>query len=85
MRADSWHWATDGPQLVTADMLEETYNRLLITAEQPGAEGAHTGAGDELDSSHFLKVVDAFEMPAWRWGDERKGFEKSVLPLETGS
>lgn len=68
--------AVDGPQLVTSEMLEETYNRLLIVAEQPGDEGAHTGAGDELDSSRFLKIVDAFEMPAWRWGDARKGFEK---------
>lgn len=61
---------------MTSEMLDETYRRLLIVAEQPEAEGAHTGGGDELDSSRFLKIVDAFEMPAWRWGDARKGFEK---------
>lgn len=66
----------DGPTVVTADMLEATYNRLLITTEQAGAAGAHSGAGDELEESSYLKIIDAFEMPAWRWGDERKGFEK---------
>ena len=60
--------------MVNTSALEETYNRLVATNDEPGA--AHTGAGDELESAHYLKVVDAFEMPAWRWGEERKGFEK---------
>ena len=31
---------------------------------------------DELASKHFLDVIDAFDMPAWRWNEENKAFEQ---------
>lgn len=34
------------------------------------------GGGDDYETSQYLKIVDAFNMPAWRWGEENKSFEK---------
>ncbi|SGZ23885.1 BQ5605_C023g09654 [Microbotryum silenes-dioicae] len=62
----------DGPSKVTPSLLEATREKLSVQADQPVHEHGH-----HLESSHYLKIVDAFEMPAWRWGEERKGFEKS--------
>ncbi|BGP27219.1 DNA-directed DNA polymerase epsilon, subunit B [Rhodotorula toruloides] len=64
----------DGPSKITTDLLEETYERLRVAADQPEDTG---GAGDDLDPSQYLKIVNAFDMPAWRWDDARGGFEKS--------
>lgn len=66
---------TDGPSKITTDLLEETYERLRVAADQPEDTG---GGGDDLDPSQYLKIVNAFDMPAWRWDDVRGGFEKCV-------
>jgi hypothetical protein len=62
----------DGPVKITVELLETTYERLRVSADQP----VDDEGGDDLDSSHYLKIVNAFDMPAWRWGEESKGFEK---------
>lgn len=61
---------------MTTELLEETYEKLRVSADQPVEGGA---GGDDLESTHYLKIVDAFAMPPWRWGDELGGFEKLVL------
>ncbi|GAA6004474.1 DNA polymerase epsilon noncatalytic subunit [Rhodotorula paludigena] len=63
----------DGPSKITVDLLEETYERLRVAADQPDdGEG-----GDDLDAAQHLKIVDSFDLPAWRWDEIRGGFEKA--------
>ncbi|KAI5478607.1 DNA polymerase epsilon subunit 2 [Pseudohyphozyma bogoriensis] len=64
----------DGPVKITAQVLDEAYQRLRVSADQPNTENGH---GDDFDTSQYLKVVDAFDMPAWRWGEESKTFERA--------
>lgn len=58
-------------------LLEETYEKLLVAAD-PDSNGAggDGGAGDDLDASQYFKIIDSFDLPAWRWDDVRGGFEK---------
>lgn len=65
----------DGPSKITTELLEETYERLRVSADQPEDDGA---AADDLEPSQYLKIVNAFDMPAWRWDEVRGGFEKSA-------
>jgi DNA polymerase epsilon subunit 2 len=51
---------------------------LLVSAEPNDAAG---GAGDDVDPSQMLKIVDAFDMPPWRWDEVRGSFEKCVFLL----
>ncbi|GAA5968677.1 hypothetical protein JCM11641_007722 [Rhodosporidiobolus odoratus] len=62
----------DGPSKITPDLLEETYEKLRVSADTGDGEG-----GDDFDPSQALKIVDAFDMPAWRWDEIRGAFEKS--------
>ncbi|GAA5874227.1 hypothetical protein JCM1840_000608 [Sporobolomyces johnsonii] len=62
----------DGPSKITVELLEETYEKLRVSADQPD-----DGTGDDLDPANYLKIVDAFDMPLWRWDDSRGGFEKA--------
>ncbi|GAA5944043.1 DNA polymerase epsilon noncatalytic subunit [Sporobolomyces koalae] len=62
----------DGPSKITVDLLEETYEKLRVSADQP-----EDGTADDLDPSNYLKIINAFDMPLWRWDDSRGGFEKS--------
>jgi len=55
-------------------LLEETYEKLRVSADQP-----EDGTGDDVDPSNYLKIINAFDMPLWRWDDSRGGFEKYVL------
>lgn len=62
-------------------LLEETYEKLLVAADPDsnGAGGAGGGgAGDDLDASQYFKIIDSFDLPAWRWDDVRGGFERCV-------
>lgn len=59
------------------ELLEKTYEKLRVSADQP----AENGDGTEFDSSHYLKIVSAFDMPPWRWNEENKAFEKYVSTL----
>lgn len=61
----------DGPSKITEDLLEETYEKLRVSAEQPDDAN-----GDDLDPSNYLKLINAFDMPLWRWDDNRAGFER---------
>ncbi|GAA6030941.1 hypothetical protein JCM8097_008948 [Rhodosporidiobolus ruineniae] len=61
----------DGPSKITPDLLEETYEKLMVSAE-PNEAG-----GDDIDPNQCLRIVDAFDMPAWRWDEIRGGFDKS--------
>lgn len=73
----------DGPSKITVPLLEETYEKLLVAAD-PDADAGGKGNGEDLDASQYFKIVDSFDLPAWRWDDIRGGFEKSVrLQLET--
>ncbi|GAA6062035.1 hypothetical protein JCM10212_005468 [Sporobolomyces blumeae] len=70
----------DGPSKVTPDLLEETYERLLVSTD--AATGTTPGNADasgqaDVDPATYFKVVDAFDMPLWRWDDTRGGFEQS--------
>ncbi|GAA5970423.1 hypothetical protein JCM8115_004552 [Rhodotorula mucilaginosa] len=67
----------DGPSKITVPLLEETYEKLLVAAD-PDSNGAggDGGAGDDLDASQYFKIIDSFDLPAWRWDDVRGGFEK---------
>lgn len=67
--------AADGPGKITVELLEDTYEKLRVAADQP-VNGSDQGQGDDLESTHYLKIVNAFDMPQWHWADERKGFEK---------
>ncbi|KAK4052790.1 DNA-directed DNA polymerase epsilon, subunit B [Microbotryomycetes sp. JL201] len=76
----------DGPGKITVPLLEDVYEKLMVAADQPvdtgGARAPHvnTNGGsldDESDSRHFLKIVNAFDMPALRWAEERKTFQMS--------
>ncbi|GAA5887987.1 hypothetical protein JCM16303_005226 [Sporobolomyces ruberrimus] len=62
----------DGPSKITVELLEETYEKLRVSADQP-----EDGSADDLDPSNYLKIVNAFDMPLWRWDDGRGGFAKS--------
>ncbi|GAA5982326.1 hypothetical protein JCM5350_006145 [Sporobolomyces pararoseus] len=64
----------DGPSKITEELLEETYEKLRVSADHQPEDG---NGGDELDSSNYLKLINAFDMPLWRWDDSRGGFEKS--------
>ncbi|KAK4057456.1 DNA-directed DNA polymerase epsilon, subunit B [Microbotryomycetes sp. JL221] len=78
----------DGPGKITVPFLDDVYQKLMIAADQP-VEGARatnghasgaaamTVEGDETDSRHYLKIINAFDMPALRWAEERKAFELS--------
>jgi DNA polymerase epsilon subunit 2 len=57
--------------LVSVELLTTTYEKLLITKV-----GSDSGDVKEFETNHVLKVVDAFDMPAWRWAEESKTFEK---------
>ncbi|KAM0786892.1 hypothetical protein ACM66B_002316 [Microbotryomycetes sp. NB124-2] len=79
----------DGPGKITVPLLEDVYEKLMVAADQPvdGARAPHTnghtapGADvDDSDSRCFLKIVNAFDMPALRWAEERKTFEMSDTP-----
>lgn len=87
IRVDMWQYLitdhcsrvyTDGPGKVTVELLEEVYEKLMVAADQPveAGIGAGGGNGEDYESSHYLKIVDAFDMPALRWAEERKTFEK---------
>lgn len=65
----------DGPSKITEELLEETYEKLRVSADQQPEDG---NGGDELDSSNYLKLINAFDMPLWRWEDSRGGFEKYI-------
>lgn len=64
-------------------LLEETYEKLLVAADpnSNGAGGGGGGAGDDLDASQYFKIIDSFDLPAWRWDDVRGGFERCVSSL----
>ncbi|GAA5853296.1 hypothetical protein JCM8547_000275 [Rhodosporidiobolus lusitaniae] len=62
----------DGPSKITSELLEETYEKLIVSAETND-----TGDGEEIDPTQMLKIVDAFDMPAWRWDEVRGAFDKA--------
>ncbi|GAA5824774.1 hypothetical protein JCM11251_005335 [Rhodosporidiobolus azoricus] len=62
----------DGPSKITPELLEDTYEKLIVAAEPNEAAG-----GEDIDPAQCLKIVDAFDMPPWRWDEVRGGFEKS--------
>lgn len=64
---------SDGPSKITSELLEETYEKLLVSADPNDA------GGEEVDPSQMLKIVDAFDMPPWRWDEVRGAFDKSVV------
>ncbi|BGP51155.1 DNA-directed DNA polymerase epsilon, subunit B [Rhodotorula kratochvilovae] len=64
----------DGPSKITVELLEETYEKLRVTGDD--AED-HADGGDDVDAAHHLKIVDSFDLPAWRWDEVRSGFEKA--------
>lgn len=56
------------------DLIAKVYDDL-----KDGDEDGQQDAND-LSNKHFLDIVDAFEMPAWRWQEEAKVFERSADP-----
>lgn len=64
--------STEDATVISVSLLENTYEKLRVSADQP----AEAGDGQEFDSSHYLKIVSAFDMPPWRWNEENKAFEK---------
>ncbi|BGP19527.1 hypothetical protein JCM10213_000126 [Rhodosporidiobolus nylandii] len=62
----------DGPSKITPELLDEVYEKLIVQAEP--ADGA---GGEDFDPAQALKIVDAFDMPAWRWDEVRGAFEKA--------
>lgn len=63
--------------MISVELLERIYEKLMVSADQP-TEGTN---GTEYDSSQYLKIVNAFDMPPWRWNEENKTFEKYVLRI----
>lgn len=61
----------DVPTRVTVDLLDATYEKLRMAADRP----VNDLAGDAAESARFLKVVNAQDMPPWRWNEEAKTFE----------
>ncbi|KAM0752277.1 DNA polymerase epsilon, subunit B [Meredithblackwellia eburnea MCA 4105] len=57
--------------MITIELLEKVHDDLKVDNDAPDDE-----EGDDLESRHYLNIIDAFKMPAWRWGEERNGFEK---------
>lgn len=71
--ADVGTRALDGPTVISVELLETTYEKLLLASAGDGDDDAGV---KEFDTNHVLKVVDAFDMPAWRWAEDSKTFEK---------
>lgn len=69
---------TDGPSKITVPLLEETYEKLMVAADPNanGSGGGGGGAGEDLDASQYFKILNTFDLPAWRWDDVRGGFER---------
>ncbi|BGP57875.1 hypothetical protein JCM8202_001771 [Rhodotorula sphaerocarpa] len=68
----------DGPSKITVPLLEETYEKLMVAADPNanGSGGGGGGAGEDLDASQYFKILNTFDLPAWRWDDVRGGFER---------
>jgi hypothetical protein len=66
------HSQTDAAMKVVLPILRRVYELLQAAGEQRG------GATDaqHLDPDAHLWLVDAFEMPVWRWAPERGTFER---------
>lgn len=57
--------------MISVELLEKVYEKLRVSADQV------EGQVDQVyDSQHYMKIVDAFDMPPYRWNDENKAFEK---------
>ncbi|KAL8292520.1 hypothetical protein RQP46_001132 [Phenoliferia psychrophenolica] len=74
----------DAPKTISIALIKDVYNNLR---EDTGVEQSQRDP-DELASRHFLDFVDAFDMPAYRWHEEAKVFQKapkaSLAPAPTG-
>ncbi|GAA5849550.1 hypothetical protein JCM9279_007266 [Rhodotorula babjevae] len=65
----------DGPSKITVELLAETYEKLRVTNDD--ADDHAQDGGADVDAAHHLKIIDAFDLPAWRWDETRAGFEKA--------
>lgn len=65
-----WRGRTDAPKMITIELLEKVHDELMLEGEAVGDED-----GDDLESKHYLHIVNADKMPPWRWGEESKMFE----------
>ncbi|KAG9126473.1 hypothetical protein FRC07_003289 [Ceratobasidium sp. 392] len=64
----------DATAIVSTDVLERIYDMMQL-----GADGGATQDADEeeVNPDHYLRVINAFDMPWWTFNSERKAFEKS--------
>ncbi|KAF7433025.1 DNA-directed DNA polymerase epsilon, subunit B [Pleurotus ostreatus] len=68
----------DATMKVAVDVLRRVYQALQ------DSEGTSTDAEkDVIDPESHLFVINAYEMPAWRWSTERGTFERVTTPLTT--
>lgn len=65
----------DAPKMITIELLEKVHDDLMLEGEAVGDED-----GDDLESKHYLHIVNADKMPPWRWGEESKMFELAPKP-----
>jgi DNA polymerase epsilon subunit 2 len=59
---------------VSKSVLERVYD-----AFQSSHEDALTAGGSYLDPETNLQIINAFELPLWRWSVEKNGFNRWCL------
>lgn len=66
---------TDGPSRITAELLDAAREKLQLTAEDDPSNAVELSP-----TQRGLKIISAFDMPAWNWSEENQSFERSVRP-----
>lgn len=64
-------------QPISDDTLDRVFERLQVAGESAAHPDALDEDGNLEMPEHFLKVINAFDMPRLAWSLERNTYEKS--------
>lgn len=75
-------WSFLEEQPITPATLDRVYEKLQVAGESAANAGAGYDSDDDAPlemPEHYLKVVNAFDMPRLTWSAERNAFERCAL------